>query len=341
MTELNKEPSGAPEEGAAAPEGTPTPEKPSAPEETAAVREATAVPEATAAVPEGTPTPEKPSAPEETAAVPEETAAVPEATAVSEDGAGAEPQPSRKPRRAGRVARMAGALLLAGAVIGGVAFTAVTVQGADRDAGAPSWKFPGDSPTEYKAPPPQGLAGLLVPYGTDKWVRGPDYGEFGSDATLTGAQAMALRKQQLADMPRSQRQKLEKVLEGQPIKGMAMRSYLSKDVSLYGDGVFVMRLVLARLDSTATARSSVRFQKGLLDAVELPKGPKISGYPDAACFEVPDTEDSGLVGLLCVGSVGDVLVTATAEGAEPLDTKSAAWMFRDQLDRIKEPGEAV
>ncbi|MEV8461506.1 MULTISPECIES: hypothetical protein [Streptomyces] len=269
---------------------------------------------------------------------------VPEQPAVSEPVIGPAPEAGAdKPRRRGRIAKAAGAVLLAGAVVAGVGFTVVTVRDADRDAGAPRWQFPKSKATEQKAPAARGLAGMLVPYGTDGWLRGPDLGEFGADAQLSGAQATALRKQSLKDLPRTLRKRLEKEIDRQRITGMAMRSYVSGEASLYNeDGVFTMRLVLARMDSKTAVRNTARSQSAFLDALEIFRaGPKIEGHKNASCFLPPKDDDSELDTMVCTAYVGDVLVTATADGPKPLDTKGAAELLRRQLDRIQDTGEAV
>lgn len=40
-----------------------------------------------------------------------------------------------------------------------------------------------------------------MPYRFPAWSRGPDLGEFGSDAELSGRQATALRKESIRDLP--------------------------------------------------------------------------------------------------------------------------------------------
>lgn len=254
---------------------------------------------------------------------------------------GETPVPER-PRRRGRIAKAAGAALLAGAVVAGVGFTVVTVRDADRDAGAPRWQFPKATAARQKAPAAQGLPGMLVPYGTDGWLRGPDLGEFGSDVALTGAQATALRKQALKDLPRTQRKRLEKEIDRQRVTGMAMRSYVSGEASLYNeDGVFTMSIVLVRMDKTAV-RNRTRFQAEFFEALDIFRpGPKIKGHKDAKCYLPPKDGDSELDHMFCSAYVGDVLVSATADGVKPLDTKAAAELLRRQLDRIQDTGEAV
>ncbi|MFG2948909.1 hypothetical protein [Streptomyces adustus] len=254
-----------------------------------------------------------------------------------------EAAPVRRRPRKGRIAAVAGCVLLAGAVVAGVGYTVVTVDGADRDAGAAVWKFP-ESPAEKKQTTAQrGLATTLVPYGTDGWSKGPDIGEFGADAQLSGAQATALRKQALGDLPRTQRKRLEKQIDKQPTTAMAMRSYYNHKVDPYNnDDVFTVRIVLAQMDSKAAVRERSTFQNEFLDALHVfRKGPEIKGHKDAKCFLPPKEADDDLDAMYCSGYVGNVLVTVTADGVKPLDAKGVAALLSTQLDRIAEPGKAI
>lgn len=242
------------------------------------------------------------------------------------------------------IAAAAGSVLLVGALVVGVGFTVVTVWRADRHAGAPTWKFPKTEDKAEKASARSGLAGLLVPYGTDTFVQGPDLAEFGSDAEFSGAQATALRKESLSGLPRTQRKRLEKQIDRQRIKGMAMRSYFSGESYGYrnDEGIYSVSIVLARMENKRAVRDSSRFQnKVLADLDSLRKGPKIKGYDDAKCFLSPKGADEDLDRMLCSAYVGDVLITLTADGASPLDTEGAAGLLGTQLDRIAHEGVAV
>ncbi|MFE6484812.1 hypothetical protein ACFVGN_18000 [Streptomyces sp. NPDC057757] len=255
--------------------------------------------------------------------------------------------PAKKRVRRGRIAAIAGSVLLAGAVVGGAGYTVVTVQDADRDAGAPTWKFPKATKDEagtVKAA--SGLAAMLVPYDGDRWSRGPDNDQFGADVSLSGAEATALRKESYRDLPRSQRRELEKQIDKEPIKGMAMRSYLNAEAAhdyAYGtDSAYTVSIVLSRMNDRATVRDMSTFQNEFLDAVDIfREGPEIKGHKNARCFLPPKDAEEKLDMMLCSAYQGDVLVSAIAYGAKPLDTKGVAALLREQLDRIAEPGEAV
>lgn len=258
-----------------------------------------------------------------------------------EPGRSHEPVPETA-RRGRRIAAVVGCVLLAGAVVAGVGLTAVTVRSADRDPGIPSWEFP-KAAAGKEASAPQGLAGLLLPYGDDGRLRGPDLGEFGSDAQLSGARATALQKESLRGLPRSQRKLLEKEVDRRRITGMAMRSYISGSASInQDDDVYTASIVLAKMDNRSAVRDLARFQTEFLESLDiLRKGPKIKGHNNAACFLPPKNEDLAIETMFCSAYVGDVLVTVTADALAPIDTKSVASLVREQLDRIDEPGKAV
>ncbi|MFF4973258.1 hypothetical protein [Streptomyces sp. NPDC001083] len=335
----------------------PTPETPA--RDSAA--QGSAAPEVTA--PEVT----APEAPARASVVPDSVAAeatvsesaAPDSSAVAGPGA-AEPSapgatdgpdvpavPVKKPLRRGRVAAVAGSVLLVAAVVGGAGYTVVTVQDADRDPGAPSWTFPVPAPDgAKKAKASSGLAAMLVPFGTAGWSRGPDIGEFGSDASLSGAEATALRKEALRDLPRSQRRNLEKQIDKQHTKGIAMRSYLSTssgfNSTLYADSTFTVSIELAQIEDKAAVKGISTFQNEFFGALKIfRKGPAIKDHKNAKCFLPPKDKDEKLDMMVCSAYEGDVLVSATASAVKPLDTKGVAMLLREQLDRITEPGEAV
>lgn len=277
--------------------------------------------------------------------VPADTPAATESGALPEEPSDV-PAPRGKRFRRGRVAAVAGAVLLAGAVIAGSAYTVVTVKDADRDAGAPTWELPRGKKHEVKnAKAASSLASVLVPY-DDSWSRGPDIAEFGSDAALNGGEATALRKESIRSLPRSQRRQLEKQIEKQHTKGMAMRSYLSTsnagDSTLYAAGAYTVSIELVQMEDKAAVRDRSTFQNEFFDALKVFRaGPKIEGYKNAECFLPPTDKKEKLDMMICSAYQGDVQVSVTAFGVKPLNSKGVAMLLRQQLDRIKTPGEAV
>ncbi|MEV7322501.1 hypothetical protein [Streptomyces sp. NPDC093970] len=256
------------------------------------------------------------------------------------ESAAADPVPGgpKRPRDRRRIAVVGGVGLLVAAVLAGITCTAVTVQGADRDPGAPVWRLP-KAPKATKAAGGSGLQGMLLPYDY-AYGRGPDMAQFGSDVALSGEEAMLLRKESIKDLPRSQRQLLERQIDRNAVKGMAMRSYLNTGST---GPEYTVEIVLAQMADQRTVRSMATVQKDLFDALKvLRKGPEIEGYKDSAsCFLPPADSAEKLDVMFCTGYVGDVLVTATATAGKPLDKEDAATMLRAQFDRIKEPGASV
>ncbi|MEU5141898.1 hypothetical protein [Streptomyces sp. NPDC021139] len=275
-----------------------------------------------------------------------------------------------RPWRGRRIAVIGSALLLAAVTVAGAGYTVVTVKDADRDPGAPVWTLPKAAP-EKKAEESAGAGGLaraLVPYRIDGWSRGPDLGEFGSDATLSGAQATALRKESLIGLPRSERKELEREIDRRHITGMAMRNYASTG-TLTADGMTgdsTVTIVLSRMENRSAVRDMATRQNEFFAALDVfREGPRIKGHKDARCFRLPggsggsggsgDSGDSGgsddldlfgasddpLDTLFCAASEGDVLVTVTADAMQPFDTEGVTALVTEQLDRIAEPGESV
>lgn len=243
-----------------------------------------------------------------------------------------------KPVRRGRIAAVVGCAVLALAVVGGVAYTVVTVHGADRDAGAPVWKFP-KAAAERKAAAAKGLSAVLQPYTAHGYVRGPDIEEFGSEAELTGREATALRKEDFSGLPRSQRLLVEKQIDREQIKGLAMRSYLYP--AAQESNAYTVKVQLVQMDAKA-ARSLATYENQLLGTVSVfRKGPAVPGHKDAKCFLPKDEAGEKLTEMLCFASQADAMITLSASGTKAMDTKEIASFLSGQLDRVKTTGEAV
>ncbi|WP_329252724.1 hypothetical protein OG223_24920 [Streptomyces sp. NBC_01478] len=252
-------------------------------------------------------------------------------------GGGAPVDPVRR-ARGRRIAAVAGCALLALAVVGAVGYTVVTVKGADRDAGAPVWKFP-KAAKEPKAVAAKGLRAVLQPYTASGYVRGPDIAQFGADAELTGREATALRKEELSGLPRSQRLLLEKQIDREKIKGIAMRSYLYP--AAQETNTYTVEVQLAQMDEKA-ARNITAYENELLDTVTVfRKGPAVPGHKTAKCFLPKNESGEKLTAMVCFASVSDVMITLNASGTKAMDTKEIASFMGAQLDRIKTTGEAV
>ncbi|WP_326775115.1 hypothetical protein [Streptomyces sp. NBC_01445] len=232
-------------------------------------------------------------------------------------------------------------VLLLGAVGAGVGYTAVTVSGADRDAGAARWKFPAaprDRPVHDKGRTGLKASLLPMPYG---YEAGPDIAQFGADAELGGKQATALRKESLRFLPLRERRELEKEIDRQRIQAMVMRSYSSGNRA---DGGIIVDITLSRMGNRQAARQISRFESRFAEAMAVfRKGPKIKDHKDASCFLPPADKEEELDMMVCSGYSGDVLVTFTAYGTRKglVSSGEPAELMREQLNIIESPGEAV
>lgn len=193
-----------------------------------------------------------------------------------------------------------------------------------------------------KAASPSGLRGMLLAYG-DGWKRGPDLGQFAADTELNGAQATAMRKEAIRNLPRTERKQLEKLIDKQRIEGMAMRSYVKETGGSFAtDNAVAVDIELSRMKNRAAVRDISRSQNAFLSGLDIfRKGPKIEGYDDAECFLPPKDSGEDLESMLCSAYRGDVLVSLAAHGIKPFNAQSVAELLKDQLDHIAEPGEAV
>ncbi|WP_406105632.1 hypothetical protein OG698_25445 [Streptomyces sp. NBC_01003] len=244
-------------------------------------------------------------------------------------------------RRRRLLTRVAVPVLLLGVVAGGVGYTVVRVEGADRDAGAARYKFP-DAPRDNSARDKgrTGLKASLLPM-PEGYRAGPDIAGFGADTELSGRQAAALRKQSLRSLPLKERRRLEGEFDRQEIKGMAMRSYASGNRA---DGGIVVTISLSRMGNRQDAREISRFQSRFAEAMTVfRKGPKIKGHKDAGCFLPPADKEEKLDIMVCSGYSGDVLVSFTAYGTKDglVSSGEPAELMREQLDAVESPGEAV
>ncbi|MFF3913342.1 hypothetical protein ACFYZB_07600 [Streptomyces sp. NPDC001852] len=281
-------------------------------------------------------------------AVNESLAEDPRLPETTEPGEGAAAAPGRRP-----VGRIVAVALLSLAVVGGVGFTAVTVAGADRDAGDPVWKFPEAAKADRSGQDEQqgtdvaGLRGLLMPYdspGSQGYVQGPDIGEFGSDVALNGREATALRKREIIGLPSATRQAMDRAIDKEHIQGLAMRSYAPFNELGGSDKSFTLTFELVRMANRESVRELSAGRDEIFKALGVfPKGPQIPGHKEAACFRMPKASDEKIDRMVCSASIGDVLVTVNAAGPRPLDTGAIAVFVGRQLDRIKDkdPGKAV
>ncbi|MFF5787286.1 hypothetical protein ACFY8P_20240 [Streptomyces sp. NPDC012693] len=252
-------------------------------------------------------------------------------------------------RTRGLLKNVLAAVLVLGTVGGGVAYTAVTVDRADRTAPTEAWAQPAvtQTPEDPAAGIVRGrastpLSRLLLPV-PDGYVLGADLAGHGNDGELAGRQAAALLKQAGKGTYGKKRREYEKRVDKLGIQGMATRSYASVENDLQ-----VEALVL-RMKDKKQVRAFFELRKELAELLDLRKGPKIKDHAkNSACYLGPEPEggdeeerEARLRSLTCWAYDGEVMVTVTAFGAAPLDQKAVALLVEKQLRHIESPGEYV
>ena len=248
---------------------------------------------------------------------------------------GAPPAPPAARRRVLTVVLVS--VLVLGVTGTGIGLTAVRVAEADRTAPTVVWKKPRpdrESPRQQHRPDDKaGLADRLLPP-PDGFVPGPDIGEFGNDAVLSGKRATAVLKNSTRGLPARERRQHADAVEELRIRGMAMRSYQSSD------GVAEIEVV--QLRNTRAVRELGRFQDRFIKMLDIfRKGPRIEGHRNAHCYLMPKNSKAKLDRMVCNAYEDDLMVNMNAYGARPLDTKEAARLLEEQLDHLTSPGEYV
>ncbi|MFE1909215.1 hypothetical protein ACFW96_36925 [Streptomyces gardneri] len=241
------------------------------------------------------------------------------------------------------------AVLVLGAVGGGVAYTAVTVDGADRTAPTVKWAAP--LATATPADPAAGLAKgrastplskLLLPVPAG-YELGADVAGYGNDDELAAEEATALFKRTGKGFYGKKRREYEKEVDRLGIQGMAMRSYATEDSDLH------VEMLVLRMKDKKMVRGFFEVRKDMAEVLKLRKGPKIKDHAqNSACYLGPkpvDPEDEDksapLQDMVCWAYDGEVLVSVMAAGAEPFDKKAVAELVGKQLRHIESPGEYV
>ncbi|MCX5227649.1 hypothetical protein ABZY16_07125 [Streptomyces sp. NPDC006553] len=243
-------------------------------------------------------------------------------------------------------------VLVLGLVGGGVAYTVVTVDRADRTAPTVAWEKPAAKATAEdpaagihrgRASTPMSKLLLPVPEG---YVLGADLQGYGNDDEVPAERAAALLKQTGKGFYGKKRRAYEKEVDRLGIQGMAMRTYADENSSLQAE------VLILRMKDKKTVREFFAFRKEMAEYLELRKGPKIKEYAtNSACYLGPkpvepeqrDDEERtpALQDMTCWAYDGEVMVTVRAFGAAPFDQKAVAGLVEKQLRHIESPGEYV
>jgi hypothetical protein len=322
------------------------------------VTDETAVPPA----PPGAPEPQDAAGPQDPREVPGDAAVDPAAPAAGAAAAftpepgvpgfvagepGAAPGVPASPQARGRrrVALGTAAALVAVAAAGGIGY-AVLQHGGSGDAkaaqspAATPWAQP--TPTATKAFGARSggshygsLSLLLLPI-PDNYDAGPDVDEFGNDVVLDAHHAQDLVKGDVTSLPAKDRKKVEAGVDALHIEGAGLRTYAQHDDRL------VIQMEIVQMKNEDAARSETKFFTAFTRALGvLRKGPKITGHPQATCVLPPKEKGEKLDTMFCQATEGDLMVKMTASGTLPLEQAEAADLLRKQLDRVRDPGQAV
>ncbi|MFF0432674.1 hypothetical protein ACFYU9_10680 [Streptomyces sp. NPDC004327] len=249
------------------------------------------------------------------------------------------------------------AVLVLGAAGGGIAYTAVTVAGADRSAPTVAWQDPEQDPSEKAAaklakdPAESALKGrtdtpmrkLLLP-APSGFHLGPDVESYGNDGELGEKEAVVLLKNDARGLSGKKRRDYEKRIDRLGVQGIGVRSFSSDSDDL------VVEVQIVRMKNKQRIHDLHEVKREIAEILKFPKGPRIEGHKNSACYLTPDfdaardddkDDDSDLGGMTCSAYDSDLLVFVRAYGSAPFEKSSVAELVKKQLDHIKSPGEYV
>ncbi|MFJ1587192.1 hypothetical protein ACIOC1_28210 [Streptomyces sp. NPDC088197] len=257
------------------------------------------------------------------------------------------PAPAPVPVPAPVRSRRGPALIAVGALVavaagGGIGY-AVLKQRDDGTSAKPAvatpWTPPAPTATEDFGAKSGGshygsLSELLLPMPAG-YGPGPDVEGFGNDVELNATKAADLVKGDLGGLTKKQRAKTEKALAQLHIEGAGMRTYRSIEN-------LIVEIEIVQMKNKSAAHAQTDYFTEFTKALGVFRnGPTIDGHPGATCVLPPTEPGEKLDEMLCQATEGDLMVTVTASGVVPLQKNEAAKLLAQQLDRIKDPGEAV
>ncbi|MFI1097748.1 hypothetical protein [Streptomyces sp. NPDC020917] len=249
------------------------------------------------------------------------------------------------PRGRRRIALFTAAALVAVAAAGGVGYAVLHHGGPDgvragHTAAATPWPEPTPSATKAFGARSGGshygsLSLLLLPV-PDGYRLGPDVQAFGNDAVLDAHQAQDLVKGDVTSLPAKERKAVQSGVDGLRIEGAGLRTYTQHDERL------VVQMAIVQMRNKDAARSVTTFFTQFTRAMGVFRtGPRIAGHPQATCVLPPKKSGAQLDAMFCQATEGDLMVKMTVNGTLPLDKAAAADLLRRQLDRVRDPGQAV
>ncbi|MFI8185320.1 hypothetical protein OG539_23690 [Actinacidiphila glaucinigra] len=246
------------------------------------------------------------------------------------------------PRRSRRGLAMGVAAALVAVVAGGgIGFAVLQHQKDDgKQASGQTWKAPepketGEYGTQSGGSHYGPLGKLLLPM-PDGYSLGPDIAEFGNDAELPAERAEELMRGDLDGVPKKQRDLVRKAVARLHIQGMGMRTYGEDQDRFFAETQIV------QMKNKRSARADTEFFTAFTKALGVFRnGPKIAGHAGARCVLPPKEPGQKLDSMVCQATEGDLLIRMSVTGTSPLRKTEAADLFKQQLDRVQDPGEAA
>lgn len=262
--------------------------------------------------------------------------AVPDAVSEAPAPVGPSPRPARRKKVLLSAAAVAAALL-----VGGGVWAVSALVGADRTAPTAYWVEAGGKLPEAEHPAPvpgNDLTSRLLP-APSGFEPGPDIPGEGKDFYVSGEQAVESFKEARKGLSGSERKKRDDMLADLKLKGLAGRSYASTGM--------VVEIRLVQADPKAVGAFADVSRKMLAVMGDDRDAPTVDGYPDAKCTRMSVGDEKKKENMIdsfyCVAVQGDVMVNFRAYGPQTagLSKTEATSLLRNQLSRLKSPGESV
>ncbi|MEU8432521.1 hypothetical protein AB0F18_06335 [Streptomyces sp. NPDC029216] len=234
---------------------------------------------------------------------------------------------------------LSAAAVAAALLVGGGVWAASALADADRTAPTAYWVEAGGKLPEAEHPAPvpgNDLTSKLLP-APSGFEPGPDLPGDGNDFYVSGEKAVEGFKEARKGLSGSERKKRDEMLADLKLKGLAGRSYASTGM--------VVEIRLMQADPKAVGVFADVSKKMLAVIGDDRDAPTVDGYPDAKCtrMSVGDEKKGAVDSFYCVAVQGDVMVNFRAYGPQTagLSKTEATSLLRNQLSRLKSPGESV
>lgn len=255
-------------------------------------------------------------------------------------------EPAAEPARRGRARRLiitaVPVVLVLVAVAGAAVYTKATVDSADRTVTTALWQKPAHGPGKDPAGDfargrtSSELSRHLLPVPSG-FQLGPDSGEYGNDAEISGRAATAEMKDAGHGLAGRQRREFDKSIDKLRVQGLAVRTYASDASDM------IIETQLVRMKDKKAVRDLYAFQKRLYSSAGVFRdGPKVDGHEkNAKCLLPAKGEKREIEGMSCIAYEGEFMITVRAFGTLPFERQTVAELVKDQLNHITSPGEYV